>query len=880
MIAPAGAAHVLLVDDDEDEGILIERLLRTSAPGDYAVEWTGSYATGQRMIEECVVQAALIDYHLGARNGLELIGCVSACRSPVPMILLADQGDRGVEAAALAAGATDYLDKGDLTGAALDRSLRYAIGRKRAAAALQSSEDRFRAIVEHAAEGLALLDVERRILFQSPAVTGILGYATADMHGRSLDAFLKVEDLATSRAMFDQAVRHPGEVVEGELTARHKDGTWRVLECSVVSRLHQAAVGAVVCNYRDVSRRRRADDALYAASRKFRAVFEGARDAMVIADDHSNLIAANTAALTLLGTSRERLLKEGVPSFAPALVARGEWASEPAAPGHSGDVIEVRRADGTLRAVEVSATPDILPGQHLTILRDVTERRNAERRVAEAQDRFSAIFANNPTAMFIYDSADGRITEANAEFERLTECRRTDALGHSSVELGLWADGDAAQAMLLGPQSVHDQDARMVGRSGSPRDVLVSIERLEVLAQADASRVALISDVTAMHGLEGQLRQSQKMDAVGQLAGGIAHDFNNLLTIIVGYAHMLAARVELSPEALDDANEIAKAGVTATALTQQLLAFSRRKVVQRAVVDVNALVDSTHALLARLVGDAIEMVVTLEPDLPRVVADPTLVEQCIMNLVVNARDAMPSGGRLSLDTASVTLDAAFLALHPGSTAGRQVMIAVSDTGVGMDALVRAHAFEPFFTTKPAGKGTGLGLSTVYGAVKQSGGFIDVESEPGHGSTFRIYLPASEQAATVPAAAACTELRGSESILLVDDQEGIRAFVEQVLRKNGYAVTTATGSKHALELLEGDHDAIDLLLTDIHMPFMSGRELAGAWRRGHPGLRVVYMSGNPDAQTEDGVVEQGVALIRKPFAGPALLECIRSVLDAP
>jgi PAS domain S-box-containing protein len=572
---------------------------------------------------------------------------------------------------------------------------------------------------------------------------------------------LKPADLEAHLSAFAWAVAHPGAVRETELTARHKDGTWRVLGCSTVGRLHQPAVGAVVCNYRDVSRRRSAEDGARAAARQF-----------------------------------------------------------------------------------------------------------------------SEIFGNSPTAMFIYDSVDGRITDANARFERLSEHTRQEILGRSSADLGLWA-ADSAALMLPGAELVQDQDARMVSRSGAQLDVSLSVERLDRRDRANPLRVAVITDVTEKHVLEAQHRHSQKMDAIGQLAGGVAHDFNNLLTIIVGYAEILAARADLSAGALRDVGEIAKAGETAATLTKQLLTFSRRSVIERGVIDVNALVTTTYGLLARLIGDDIEMVVRLAPSVQAVLADAAQIEQCVMNLAVNARDAMPSGGRLVIETADVELDAAFVRAHAGSREGKHVMIAVSDTGVGMDDAVRARAFEPFFTTKPHGKGTGLGLSTVYGALKQSHGFVVVESEPGQGSTFRIYLPATDEAVdVVPPASTGDERRRSEAILLVEDEEGVRELVQRVLRERGYVVTVAASSTEAVQILSGDGGPFDLLLTDLVMPVIGGREVARICHDRCRDVRVLYMSGNADGLVQDGALQPGLALIQKPFAGPALLDRVRAVLDAP
>ncbi|MEO5819752.1 MAG: ATP-binding protein [Vicinamibacteraceae bacterium] len=635
---------------------------------------------------------------------------------------------------------------------------------------------------------------------------------------------------------------------------------------------------AVVCNYRDVSRRRAAEEATQVAARRFRAVFEGARDGLVIADDQTHSVAANSVALALLGTTQDVLSRDGLASFAPAL------AGQPSAPGAgvargATDAFQLCRSDGTMRDVELSAA-NILPGQHLSVLRDVTGRKAAERRGAEAQDRFAAIFANSPTAMFIYDCGSGHIVEANTEFERLTEHARRDSIGRSCSDLGLWAAVGAENVMLTSPDVVRARQARLVRRTGEPRDVLLSVERLDGREHRDRLRVALLTDVTEHNLLETQLRQSQKMEAIGQLAGGVAHDFNNLLTVILGYAAFLSNRPELPLDAVTDAREILKAGQTAASLTQRLLAFSRRTTFAPGIVDVNQLITGIHTLLARLIGDGIEMDMKLAANLRQIVADAPELEQILINLTVNARDAMPTGGRLLIETADVDLDAAFVALHRGAVVGPHVMIAVSDTGSGMNDAVKARAFEPFFTTKPSGKGTGLGLSSVYAAVKQGHGSISIDSEPGQGSTFHIYLPASEEPrGRVCAAEPATTRSGSEAILLVEDDESVRELVHEILSRQGYAVTAAAGPKEGLEILSG-HGPLDLLLTDLTMPHMGGREFARLCQTQRADLRVLYMTGHAEPLAEDGELHPGLALIEKPFVGRALLERVRAVLDAP
>jgi CheY-like chemotaxis protein len=371
------------------------------------------------------------------------------------------------------------------------------------------------------------------------------------------------------------------------------------------------------------------------------------------------------------------------------------------------------------------------------------------------------------------------------------------------------------------------------------------------------------------------------MEAVGRLAGGVAHDFNNLLTAILGNTELLLDSLGPTHPAREDGEEVIRAAHRAADLTRQLLTFSRQQVIAPRVLDINGVVANLDKMLRRLIGEDIELKTALAPDAGAVRADPGQLEQVILNLVVNGRDAMPRGGKLTIETANVALaeaDAWELSAPPGS----YVMVAVSDTGVGIDPAIRAHLFEPFFTTKGPGKGTGLGLATVYGVVKQSGGFIWVYSEPDQGATFKIYLPRVEEApdAPAPAPAARETRHGTETVLLVEDDAMVRSFARRALEARGYAVLPASGGPDALSLVEGHAGPIHLLVTDVVLPSMSGRELARRLDAARPGLRVLYTSGYTDeAIVHHGVLEPGIAFLQKPFTGDALADKVREVLDA-
>jgi PAS domain S-box-containing protein len=448
-------------------------------------------------------------------------------------------------------------------------------------------------------------------------------------------------------------------------------------------------------------------------------------------------------------------------------------------------------------------------------------------------------------------------------------------------------------------QHVHPDDLRVIeaaeeaSNRGEPfqaeyrvlrkdgRVIWVSDTAVVVPTGARPLMEGIIVDITERKHLEMQLQQSRRMEAIGRLAGGIAHDFNNLLTIINGYTELALKRASVAPELRMDIERIEDASERATSLVRQLLAFSRRQVLQPKLIDLNGIVLGLDKLLRRLMDEDVEMLTIPGKDLGTIKADPAQIEQVIMNLVVNARDAMPKGGRLTIETENVNLDAPYASEQVIMPAGRYVVLAVSDTGVGMTAEAAAHIFEPFYTTKEGGRGTGLGLSTVYGIVKQSGGYIWVFSEPAKGSTFKVYLPRAEQPAeSLPAAKKIDEIRkGTETILLVEDEPNVRELTRAALANRGYSVMATETAEHAERVCENNGTQIHLLLTDVVMPGISGRELAKRLTSRYPKMRVLYMSGYSfNIIAQGGTLEDGVAFLQKPFTPSALADKVREVLD--
>jgi PAS domain S-box-containing protein len=512
------------------------------------------------------------------------------------------------------------------------------------------------------------------------------------------------------------------------------------------------------------------------------------------------------------------------------------------------------------------------------------ERRRAEDELRQSEERFSKVFRASPVAIAISTLDEDRYVDANDAYLALINYRREEVMGRTARELGVWAD-PAQWAGVVDELRQHGtaSNVEMATRTkqGALCSVLASFERIDLGGRP--CLLSLVHDMSARKRLEDQLRQAQKMEAVGRLAGGVAHDFNNLLSVITGYCDLLMRPLKPEDAGWVEIAEMRGAAKAATSVTRQLLAFSRQQVIEPRMLDLNGVVGKTERLLQRLVGADVQLVTRLASGAAPVRADPGQIEQVVMNLAVNARDAMPAGGRVLIETAVVDLDETALRDDPAVRPGRYVMLAVRDTGVGMDQQTQAHIFEPFFTTKAVGKGTGLGLATVYGIVRQSGGLIRVESEPGQGTTFTVYLPQADEAAagleTGTAAPQQTAApRGSEVVLLVEDSDPLRAFGREVLELQGYTVLEAPNGPAALEVATTHGNHIDLLMSDVVLPGMNGRELAGRLMSQRPRLKVLFTSGHPAEVLERYGIEAGRPYLQKPFSLDALARKVREVLD--
>jgi PAS domain S-box-containing protein len=541
----------------------------------------------------------------------------------------------------------------------------------------------------------------------------------------------------------------------------------------------------------------------------------------------------------------------------------------------------LRRKDGTPYYADLTVTPVSLDGEQvlMTVAVDVTERRQAE----VARVRLVAAVEQAADAIFMLNDA-GRVQYVNPAFEHITGYARQDIEGRTvdvlenSTQNALFhreawqmlREGKAWQGHFAGRR-----------KDGSTFEAEGSIWPVRDARGQVVDYVVTVHDVTQRMALEAQLRQSQKMEAVGQLAGGVAHDFNNLLTAMMGYIDFIANDLPGESPLRDDLGQVERLAERAAALTRQLLAFSRKQMLKPQVLDLNDVVNDMHKMLRRLIREDIKLVTVLVPDLGQIKADPGQLGQVIMNLAVNARDAMPQGGILTVRTANVDLDDAYTRSRLGVTPGPYAMLSVTDTGIGMTEEVKARIFEPFFTTKAKGKGTGLGLATAYGIVKQSGGHIEVDSALNAGSVFRIYLPRlpQERALSEKETVRQPLVRGAERILLVEDDDVVRAMTQRILERQGYRVLTSSRPSEALQVFETLQEPVHLLLTDVVMPGMGGRALADQLTAVRPDMKVLYMSGyTDDAIVHQGVLDPTVAFLHKPFTPTGLARKVRKVLD--
>jgi PAS domain S-box-containing protein len=633
----------------------------------------------------------------------------------------------------------------------------------------------------------------------------------------------------------------------------------------------------------------RVEQALRQSERRFRQLFEDSPDAVFVEDFDGSVLDANLAAARLQGTPREKLLGKKVADLVPK-EKRTETLQifKKLVSGELNQAEGVSlTSDGRQIPVEVRTSRIDYSGSPALLLhvRDISERKHAEEALKGSEVRFHSVWENSVDGMRLTDE-NGIIVAVNEAFCKLVGMKREELEGQPFTVS--YAEGEDLEKKLQAyRQRFKDRtverriERRLTFRTGKT----VELEGANSFVESRGQRTLLLGlfrDITDHKRLEDQLRHSQKMDAIGQLAGGVAHDFNNILTVIQGHAALLRSAGVTGPVA-GSAEQIAQAAERAAGLTRQLLTFSRRQMMQPKQLDLNAVVSNTTKMLGRILGEDIELQFNYSPNLPLVHADVGMMEQVLLNLAVNSRDAMPEGGQLSIRISVVDLAKDDPKEHPEGRPGKFVCLSVSDTGSGIKPEVLPHIFEPFFTTKAVGKGTGLGLATVYGIIKQHQGWIEVESRMEQGTTFNVFLPGGGDAAAKPKGDTSVEEAargGNETILVVEDEPPVRDLVSRVLKSAGYNVLQATSGTHALEVWGANKDKIDLLLTDIVMPDgMTGRDLAEAVQAEKPALKAIFTSGySADIVGKDFIIEDGVNFLQKPYVPQKLIRVVRKCLD--
>jgi PAS domain S-box-containing protein len=724
-------------------------------------------------------------------------------------------------------------------------------------------------LIVRAADGI-VVDVNREFLKET-------GYTREEVIGRtSLETGLFADP-----PLGDQIVRgfrEHGRVRELEARVMNRAGevVYALLSSDLII---LEGVPHLVTTVLNTTRRHEAEEAVRTSEQRYRNLIEQTADGVLLLDNDGLIVDCNPSLASLLGRPVDELRGTFWPDYIDPVQLGQTPFVRPELTGGKPVVIERRmlRPDGSVVELEIHAS-QFARGWMMGIARDIGARKAAGR---ERAMLFQAI-EQSVDSIIITDTA-GIVVYVNPAFERETGFSREEVLGSSNQTLNRTERGpdlyvSAIDAVLK--EGEWSGEVTSFTRHGTILREAVRVSAVRDSSGEVVNYVAVQRNVTRERDLEDQLRQAQKMEAVGRLAGGVAHDFNNLLTAINGFSELASAEAEPGSEVASYLDEIRQAAERATALTRQLLAFGRRAVLQPKILDLNEVIAEIAPMLRRIIGDDIRLDVTGDPLLRRTQADRNQLEQVIVNLAANARDAMPGGGKLTICTENATLDDAYAAEHPEVKPGAYVRMCISDTGVGMDASTAQHIFEPFFTTKNPGSGTGLGLATVFGIVRQSGGHVGVESSPGSGATFYIDLPAAEQGPeeAIPAAAWSAVESGRETVLVVEDEPAVLAFAAQLLERSGYTVLRAENGDRAVELARNHTGRIDLLFSDLVMPGLTGNETASAVQATRPDIRLLFASGySEEMNASRGNVTSGYPFVAKPYGMDTLLRAVREAL---
>jgi two-component system, cell cycle sensor histidine kinase and response regulator CckA len=759
------------------------------------------------------------------------------------------------------------------------------------ASALRQSEEKYRSLVENSLQGLTIIQ-DSLLVFCNGNFASMLGCTVEEalrLSAEQLDALVFPDDSEAIRQ------RHQDQLDGKPVNARYEfrgfklDGSmiWLEAYTSVIEFGGRPAIQSV---YMDITERKNAENALRESEERFRLLAETIDEIFWIFDMGGKGIAYLSPAYDRLwGYPRELVLMRPDPFMMEmvhvedrdTVIANRECLLSGRAVSFEYRII---RPDGSVRNMWERAYPILDKGGNvfrtIGVGQDVTEWRRAEEALKEAKEYLNQIINCIGDPIFVKDR-EHRFVLVNDAICAFTGMKRDEMLGHAGmppeIEASLWRQ---EEHVFETRQETSTEDV-FTDVQGNPRTMMTK-KTLLTDKSGHEQIVGVLRDITEHKRLEAQFLQSQKMEAVGVLAGGVAHDFNNLLNVINGYTELILDGLAQGDPLREELNQIRDAGQRAAALTSQLLDFGRKQLLQPEIFDLNRVLSEMSAMLRRMIGEDIEILFHPQSTPATIHADPAKVQQVVMNLVINARDAMPDGGKITIETASVNFESGYISRHSVAKPGHYIMLAISDTGAGMDAAIQAHVFEPFFTTKAKGKGTGLGLSTVYGIVKQSGGFIWVYSEPGKGTTIKTYFPKSEIMTAAPQTEAKPQIEftGLETVLLVEDEAAVRSLTSRILRDRGYNVLEAADGMEALNISQEYKSEIHMVLTDVVMPGMGGKALVSRIGELRPGVKTLFISGYTDnAISHHGILDSGVAFLQKPFTLDGLVRKVREVLDS-
>ncbi len=756
--------------------------------------------------------------------------------------------------------------------------------REESEALIRQSEEKYAKMVHSSPDAITLRSLpDRRYLEVNEGFARLTGYTAEEVLGKTpgeLNLWVEREPHRTTLRKLEAE----GQVTGEEFRFRTKSGEIRYGRVSAV----RVAVNGKQCMLsvtHDITDRKRAEEALS----QLASIVESSDDAIVGKTLDGTIVSWNAGAERIYGYSASEVVGKPVSILLPEKerdevpeILRRLSKDERI---HHYETVRVRKGGQQINvSVTISPVKDaegIIIGAS-AIARDITDRKRVEEKLQESESHFRSLVHDAPYGIYRV-TLDGRLLHVNPAVVKMLGYESDQELMACNVEKEVCRDPQAHQSLHQSysqKQDFRDVEAEWRRKDGKIITVKMTGHPVFDKDRSLAYFEVFAEDITERRNLEKQLFQSQKMEAIGRLAGGVAHDFNNLLGVILGHSDILDQQIGADGRLRKSVEATRNAAERAAALTMQLLAFSRKQVIEPTVIDLNASVMEIEKMLHRVIGEDIELAIRPQSRLWRVKADAGQLSQVLMNLAINSRDAMPDGGKLVIETANVELDATYGRQHLGAKPGPHVMLAVSDTGIGMDSETLSHIFEPFFTTKETGKGTGLGLSMVYGIVKQSNGYIMAYSEPGRGTTFKIYFPRTEESVSLPQKVEEETPRGTETVLVVEDEPALRELTCLLLKDAGYTVLESFAVEDAIETGKDGQRNIDLLLTDIVMPRLDGRELANQMVSLRPNLRVLYMSGyTDDVIVHRGILKQMTMLVQKPFTKSTLLRKVRETLDS-